>query len=220
MSASFRSAALLDVTSSQKPTSLSFPHVPDPNLRKGHGCIWRVLALSAALVAAGPAQADTGSAESFGESKGCTHIHRSKVAYKRIRGLVRHTAPTVDKGRVRHYATCLDTHAKAHRAHELARIYWAWRHAYSQVWQIRLNRMPAGWVQWAKNITMCESRWDRYASNGSHFSYFQFSAPTWAAASAGFDPPPSIYEANWAHQAVIAINWAWTAGVSQWTCRG
>lgn len=178
-----------------------------------------VLTLAALMAATVPAFADEGGS-SFGARKGCDHTHRSSVAYTRLRALVRHTGPSVDKRKVGHYATCLATRRKAHHAHELARRWWQWRHQYTQLWQIRLNRLPAGWVQWARNITMCESRWDRYASNGSHFSYFQFSAPTWASASAGFDPPASIYEASWPHQAVIAIHWAWSAGTSQWVCKG
>lgn len=174
--------------------------------------------LTAALLAAPNAEAAP--AEPFWQERGCEHGHRSSVAYKRLRGLLKHTRPYVENRRVQHYATCLATRAKAHRAHELARKWWAWRHAYSQRWVIRLNRLPAGWVQWARNITACESTWNRYASNGSHFSYFQFSAPTWAAASAGFDAPASPFDANWEHQAVIAINWAWRAGTSQWVCKG
>jgi hypothetical protein len=152
--------------------------------------------------------------------KGCQAPHRSSVAYRRIRTLLHHTNPAVDKPKVKLWATCLTTKAKAHEAHERARAHWKWRHQYAQRWTIRLNRMPAAWVQWARNITACESTWNRYASNGSHFSFYQFSAPTWAAASAGFDPPPSIYQASWAHQSVIAINWAWKAGTSQWVCQG
>jgi hypothetical protein len=180
----------------------------------------RALAVFAVLVAASPAWANTGTERtSFGERKGCDHIHRSEVAYERIRDLLRHTGPVVAKAKVRHYATCVATRAKAHRAHELARSHWAWRHQYTQLWQIRLARMPAGWVQWARNITSCESGWNRYArdyATGSHVSYFQWALSTWAAAGGTGHP----FDASWAHQAVLAIRWAWKAGTSQWVCKG
>jgi hypothetical protein len=175
----------------------------------------RALLVAAVLWAAGPAWADTND-RSFGERQGCDHTHPSKLAYGRIRHLVRHTDPVVRKDRVQHYATCLATRAKAHRAHELARIYWGWRHRYAQVWPIRLARQQASWVQWARNVTFCESRWDRYATNGSHWSYFQWSMPTWYAAGGTGHP----YDAIWPHQAVLAIGWAQVAGTSQWVCQG
>jgi hypothetical protein len=170
-------------------------------------------------VAAGPAWANTELEGTFGERQGCTHIHRSEVAYQRIRVLVRHTRPGVDKNRVGHYATCVATRAKAHRAHELARTYRRWRLEYTQLWKIRLARMPAGWVRWARNITACESRWDRYArdyATGSHVSFFQWALPTWYAAGGTRHP----FNASWEHQAVLAIRWAWTEGTSQWVCKG
>lgn len=179
--------------------------------------------LVAVLVAASPAWAGTPNIskepQTFGARHGCPHLHRSSVAYKRIGLLVRNVRPRVERHRVQHYATCLASRAKAHHAHELARAYWRWRHAYPQYWRIRLNRLPASWVRWARNITFCESRWDRYASNGSHFGWFQWAPSTWAAASAGFDPRP-IYETSWPHMAVIAIHWAQVAGTSQWVCKG
>jgi hypothetical protein len=141
------------------------------------------------------------------------------VAYNRIRALVRHTRPTVNKTRVQHYATCLATRAKARHAHGLARSHWRWRHAYTQLWKIRLARMPAGWVQWARNITGCESGWNRYArdyATGTHVSYFQWALSTWYSAGGRGHP----FSATWEHQAVLAIRWAWAAGTSQWVCRG
>jgi hypothetical protein len=170
-------------------------------------------------VAAGPAWANTELEGSFGERKGCDHIHRSAVAYARIRALVRTPEAVVLKRRVHHYATCLATRAKAHRAHELARTYWQWRHRYTQLWKIRLAKMPAGWVQWARNITSCESGWNRYArdyATGSHVSYFQWALSTWYSAGGRGHP----FNASWEHQAVLAIRWAQTAGTSQWVCKG
>ena len=178
----------------------------------------RAFAVFAVLVAASPAWGTT-EPQSFGERKGCDHIHRSSVAYERMRALVRHVRPTVNKRAVQHWATCLESRAKAHAAHQRARAHWAWRHRYTQIWKIRLNRMPAGWVQWARNITSCESNWDRYARDyltGSHVSYFQWALSTWYAAGGTGHP----FNAEWAHQAVLAIRWAWKAGTSQWVCQG
>lgn len=155
----------------------------------------------------------------YWKERGCEHFHRSAVAYRHIRGLVRHTRPSVDKRAVQHWATCLATRAKAHHAHELARSHWRWRHAYAQRWTIRLNRLPAGWVQWARNITACESGWNRYArdyATGSHVSYYQWALSTWYAAGGTGHP----FDASWPHQSVLAIRWAWKAGTSQWVCRG
>ena len=175
--------------------------------------------MRALLLAAVLAIPSTAQAQPYWELRGCEHGHRSAVAYKQIRELVRHTNPTVRKQRVQHWATCLATKRKARAAHRKARAHWAWRHEYAQLWKIRLARLPASWVQWAKNITTCESRWDRYARDyltGSHVSYFQWALSTWAAAGGTGHP----FDASWEEQAVRAIKWAWKAGTSQWVCKG
>lgn len=93
----------------------------------------------ALLAASGPALGDDQG--TFAEAHGCTTLHRSSVAYRAIRRLVRNTNPTVDKQHVHRWATCLETRAKAHRAHELARAFWAWRKRHKA--EIEANRM---WV--------------------------------------------------------------------------
>lgn len=175
-----------------------------------------LIAVTIALAAA----PNAAQAESYWEARGCDHGHRSSVAYNRVSALMRHHRPVVDRARVRHYATCVATAAKRRAVWRHVRRSWAWRRAYAHRWPIRLNRFPAGWVRWARNITACESTWNRYATNGIHQSYFQWNPNTWAAASAGFDAPASPFDASWPHQAVIAIRWAWKAGTSQWVCRG
>lgn len=187
---------------------------------------WMHFAAFAVAVALGFAVGAVAHAEplpgSHALAHGCKYVHPSKDSYAATTRLLKHERPVgrETKQRVHRWAVCVATKAKAHAVHRHVRKLWAWRHSYAHRWPIRLNEHPAGWIQWARNITMCESRWNRYASNGSHFSYFQFSAATWASASAGFDPPGSIYDASWEHQAVIAIHWAWRAGTSQWVCKG
>lgn len=178
--------------------------------------------IALALLAAGAVAHVPARADSYASAKDCKYQHPSRESYNKTIHLLKNHRPATaaTKERVHKWATCVATRAKAHAVHEHVRKLWAWRHQYVHAWSIRLNMQPAYWIQWARNITFCESRWNRYASNGSHFSYFQFSAPTWRSASAGFNPPASIYDAIWEHQAVIAIHWAQVAGTSQWVCRG
>lgn len=159
---------------------------------------------------------------SYWETRGCDHNHPTRVSYRVVKRALRNEYPLKDGAveRLRRFAVCVQTRAKSKAVWDYVRRSLKWRRTYQHVWPIRLNGLPVGWVQWARNITMCESRWDRYASNGSHFSYFQWASGTWASASAGWNAPASPYSASWPHQAVIAIHWAWAAGTSQWSCSG
>jgi hypothetical protein len=172
----------------------------------------------AVLVAASPAWANTGTERtSFGERKGCDHIHRSEVAYERIRDLLRHTGPVVAKAKVRHYATCVATRAKAHRAHELARSHWAWRHQYRQLWMIRFNRLPSYEQAWAYSTGACESGNNPATNTGNGFyGAFQFVLSTaWAA---GFTARPDL--TGWHEQAVRSVWWKWKTSDEQWPVCG
>lgn len=182
----------------------------------------KAIALTAAILAPGAPAIAAPTPDSYAVEHGCKFEHPSADSYRATTRLLRHERPVGPEThrRVHRWAVCVATRRKAHAVHEHVRALWAWRHRYAHRWPIRLNATPSGWVQWARNITFCESRWNRYASNGSHFSYFQWASSTWASASAGFDAPASPYDASWPHQAVIAINWAQVAGTSQWECRG
>lgn len=157
------------------------------------------------------------SEQPFWQQKGCDHGHRSSVAYKRVRGLVRHVRPTVDKQRVHHWATCLATRPKAHRAHELARNHWAWRHAYAQRWVIVFNRLPSYDRAWAYSTGACESGNNPATNTGNGFyGAFQFVMSTWYAA--GGTGSPTAH--SWHYQAVIAVRWMHRAGAGQWPVCG
>lgn len=175
------------------------------------------MAVLAVLVAAGPAWGNTDT-RSFGERQGCDHTHRSKVAYKQIRALVRHTRPTVDKQRVNHYATCLATRRKAHHAHELARAYWRWRHEYAQLWVIRWNRVDGGWQSWATSTASCESGMDPTAHNpsGVYHGMMQFDLGTWAEAGGYGDP----HNASASEQLTRAVWLAQRVGTGRWPVCG
>lgn len=164
---------------------------------------------------AGPAPAND--EKPFWKERGCDHGHRSAVAYKQIRALVRHTNPLVRKERVRHWATCLATRAKAHEAHKRARAHWRWRHRYAQVWVIRFNRLPAADRAWAYRTGACESGNNPATNTGNSFSgAFQFLPSTWWAAGGTGMP----HEHSWHYQAVVAVRWRNVAGASQWPVCG
>ena len=145
--------------------------------------------MAAALVAAGPAYPNTYDG-SFGERQGCDHIHRSRVAYSRIRGLVRHVEPVVQKRRVQHYATCLATRAKAHRAHELARRWWRWRHAYPRPYRILLLRHYNWTLGWLASTRACESggNYRAVSPDGTYRGAYQFDYSTWGEVGGSGDP--------------------------------
>lgn len=178
----------------------------------------RAFAVLAVFVAASLPYPDNAAAESFGERKGCAHTHASKLAYERVRVLVRHTRSAVRKGRVQHFATCVATRAKAHRAHVLARSHWRWRHQYAQRWTIRLNRLPSWDRAWAYRTSSCESGMDPSAHNpsGIYHGAFQFLLSTWYAAGGTGDP----HQHSWHMQAVVAVRWMHRAGASQWPVCG
>lgn len=172
--------------------------------------------MTAALLAPAPAFA-TPPEPPFWQQKGCDHGHRSEVAYKRIRVLVRHTSPTVRKVAVQHYATCLATRAKAHHAHELARSHWRWRHEYAQRWVIVFNRLPSWDRAWAWNTGACESGNNPSTNTGNGFlGAFQFVYSTWVAAGGTGSPT----QHSWHYQAVIAVRWMHRAGAGQWPVCG
>ena len=175
------------------------------------------VAASVPSAAAGELQESAKEPRSFGERRGCDHIHRSAVAYKRIHSLVRHTGPSVDRRRVQHYATCVATRAKAHRAHVLARSHWRWRHAYAQRWVIVFNRLPSWDRAWAYSTGACESGNNPATNTGnSYFGAFQFLPSTWWAAGGTGYP----HQHSWHFQAVVAVRWMHRAGAGQWPICG
>lgn len=171
-------------------------------------------ALVCALVAVYSASAD-GPAP-YWQRKGCDHGHRSSVAYKRIRDLVRHVDPSVDKQRVQHWATCLSTRAKAHHAHELARSHWRWRHEYAQIWVIRFAREPASWRSWADATAWCESGGTMeptiHNPGGQYHGLMQFDLRTWGEAGGSGDP----HYASRAEQQTRGIWLAKRVGTGRW----
>ena len=172
-----------------------------------------ILPLLAIALMAAPAQAE----QPFWQTKGCDHGHRSAVAYERIRALVQHTQPSVDKRRVQHYATCVATRPKAHRAHQLARSHWKWRHAYAQRWVIVFNRLPSWDRAWAYSTGACESGNNPATATGNGFlGAFQFLQSTWQAAGGTGSPN----QHSWHYQAVIAVRWMHKAGDEQWPVCG
>ena len=133
-----------------------------------------------------------GSAEQapYWEQKGCDHGHRSSVAYARIQALVRHVRPVVEKGRVQHYATCVRTRAKAHRAHELARRWWRWRRQPPQLYRILLMRNYPWALGWLASTRSCESggNYRAVSSSGAYRGAYQFDYGTWAEVGGSGDP--------------------------------
>jgi hypothetical protein len=172
-----------------------------------------VLLAAASLVGSPQAQPP----EAYWQRRGCEHGHRSAVSYRRIRTLVRHTRPAVDKRRVDHYATCVATRPKAHRAHELARRWWAWRHEYAQRWVIVFNRLPSWDRAWAWSTGACESGNNPATNtgNGYHGAH-QWLISTWHAAGGTGLPE----QHSWYYQAVIAVRWMHVAGTGQWPVCG
>lgn len=179
----------------------------------------RALAVMAALVAAAPAWGNDIRPDpySYAMAKGCKFEHRSSEAYRAIRRLVRHTDPTVRKGRVKKWATCLATRAKAHRAHVLARSHWKWRHEYAQRWVIVFKRLPSSDQAWALNTGACESGNNASTNTGNGFhGAFQFVYSTWVAAGGTGSPT----DHSWHYQAVVAVRWMHIAGAGQWPVCG
>jgi len=146
------------------------------------------LALAPTLAHAG--STDSRIAEPFWKQKGCAHVHKSKKAYKVIRGLVRNTNPTVKTDRVDHWATCLATRAKAHRAHELARTHRKWRKQAPQVYRILLLRNYAWTLGWLASTRSCESggNYSAVSSGGTYRGAYQFDYGTWAEVGGSGDP--------------------------------
>lgn len=167
---------------------------------------------------------------SYWAAKGCEHGHRSAVAYKRIRHLVRHTNPYVNKRAVRHFARCLATRAKAHEAHERARAHWAWRHQYSQLWEIRRNELDAGILGRLAVLRGCETRGIAYPANyqysGHHHGAYQYLVSTWQRAEGYYAAVTgrkvvgwtgAAYSASPAHQDVVTAVF-FPAHSGEWAC--
>lgn len=69
-------------------------------------------------------------------------------------------------------------------------------------------------VNKAKAVAYCESTYNRYASNGTHFGLFQFDSSTWAGSP--FDTKGSVYSARLNS---LAAMWYWQRGeYSRWVC--
>jgi hypothetical protein len=112
----------------------------------------------------------------------------------------------------------LERQARIRGAHARARAWHRWAHR--RPWRFRFSRLDRGWQSWARAVSWCESRNQRYAvSPGGHLSYFQWLPSTWAAARAPFPRTPvSVFAAGWHNQAVVAVAWAQRTSTSQWTC--
>lgn len=173
---------------------------------------------------------NTQAPEPYWKQKGCSHGHRSSVAYRQIRVLVRHTDVFVDSRRVGHWATCLATRAKAHAAHERARAHWAWRHRYAQLWVIRRNELDAGTLGRLAVLRGCETRGIPYPSNyrwaGHHHGAYQYLSSTWQRAQGYYQSvtgkravgwTSAAYQAAPAHQDVVTAVF-FPAHAGEWAC--
>jgi hypothetical protein len=139
----------------------------------------------------------------------CDHGHRSQVAKKRITTLLH--APYVDRKQVRHYNRCVTTRAKRAYLNRVVQNGWAWRKA--NYWQLRFERLPAGWQAWAWSTGACESGNNPATNTGNGFyGAFQFMLSTWAAAGGAGNPAAQ----SWHYQAVIAIGLAQREGTGHW----
>jgi hypothetical protein len=69
---------------------------------------------------------------------------------------------------------------------------------------------------WMLRVSMCESRWDRFAYNPSGSTgLFQFMRSTWASTPYGGH---SIYSVRWQS---LAAAWMWSVGrQNEWVCQG
>lgn len=150
---------------------------------------------------------------------GCDHGHRSSVAYKRIRALLRNHNPYPRTARAGHYARCTATRAKARHAHRLARSHWRWRHSYAHRWPIAFARLPAWDRTWVYSTGACESGNNPATATGNGFyGAHQWLLSTWGTAVRMFGggwPSNPVY-ASYPHQGVVAVGWRNYAGASQW----
>lgn len=157
----------------------------------------------------------------------CQRGWRSKVAYRRLHMLLYNHNPYVNKHKVRRYSTCVDTRAKAHHAHVVARRGWAWRHSYEHLWHIKWNRLPSYARSWTAGVSSRESGsavgersyYKQHLKSGvcDCWSFFQWMLPTWASACGC---STNLFSASWYHQAVVA--WYWHLGhpTGQWPNTG
>lgn len=125
--------------------------------------------------------------EPYWQQKGCDHHHRSSVAYRRIRRLLRTTWPLREGAisRAGHYATCVMTLNKAHTGHAKLRRWREWRTEEPQRSWIQVHRTPMPYCTWgpesggsytARNpissaggkYQIIDGTW--YANGGSHYA--------------------------------------------------
>lgn len=153
----------------------------------------RLLLTTAALAAALalPGGAGAQGAPYWRTIDGCSHGHPSRVSYRAVRLLLRHTRPVVDRERVRHYARCVATKAKRRAiVRKAVKPGWRWRSSYPQKWAILTNRRYADLLAYLAAVRGCESGGDPGAvsPDGLYRGLYQFSFSTWASVGGAGDP--------------------------------
>jgi hypothetical protein len=154
----------------------------------------------------------------YWQSQGCDHGHPSKVSYDVVSRVLRNHQPLSSRvKRLPHYARCVATRAKSVAVQKHIRASYQWRRLYAHRWPIRFHSLPAGWQSWAYSTGACESGNNPATATGNgYYGAFQFLPSTWWAAGGSGMPN----QHSWPYQAVIAVHWAWKAGVSQWPVCG
>ena len=149
----------------------------------------------------------------YWQERGCNHVHRSKVAYRKTRRLMRNHRPHVREKVVRHLAVCQLTRKKSRAVWRAIKSHREWRQSYAHKWVIRFNSLPEHWKQWAYSTSSCESHMNPRAYNPSPFyGAFQFVLSTWYAAGGTGNP----MDHSWHYQAWIAVHWRMRSSASQW----
>lgn len=149
------------------------------------------LVLALAGVVAGEPSPDP---YSYALAHGCRYVHPSAESYRQTTRLLKHERPVGPrvKRRVRKWARCVQTRAKAHAVHEHVRGLWAWRHEYTHLWPIRFNSQPAGWRWWGDATAWCESGGTMdpgiHNDGGQYHGLMQFDLRTWGEAGGSGDP--------------------------------
>jgi hypothetical protein len=161
----------------------------------------------AALVVPAPAE------PMYWERQGCSHGHKSAVAYKVVRHHLKNHNPYPNKKRVRHWIRCVGTKEKSRAVRRLVKRLWEWRKKYENKWPIKFHRLPQ-WAQtWAWSTGACESGNRSGTATGNGFyGAFQFLLSTWAAAGGEGLP----HQHSWYYQAWIAVNLMFREGAGHW----
>lgn len=142
----------------------------------------------------------------YWQQRGCQHKHPSRVARSRIKRLLKNLRPlnATRAKRVKHYATCVATKAKAHSVHKYARRLYAWRKQYPQVHEIQFNKYPVAVRNHLYSIAMCESGGNPRAISGDgiYRGKYQFDYRTWGEVG-GYGDPVNAHEFEQDHRAAM-----------------